>query len=287
MNNAGKRNPHIKEISPFLAQFKRVDSFPTGNESNQELNKTQTKTDSIIAAFGRKLKSEIKTGLRARIDTYEIAAECIDNKYSKEEIKTSWESHFSDELIKEVCTNILQKFIQTISAEMEEMSRQLSFILESDADFEGFEADSLPWGDILKVGGILTGIGGVILIACSFPILGAIVGIIGGLGALIAKIFKTRGTKIRELQEKLDESFEENIENLTERFREHCQKNVYPLIRGKLNDAISSQEDLLKICDDFLQLNQKLSEIAEDNRKKLGPHIKQLVSEQKMLLRTN
>ncbi|MBR4490299.1 hypothetical protein IKP13_06660, partial [bacterium] len=155
---------------------------------------------------------------------------------------------------------------------------------ESEADFEGFEADSLPWGDILKVGGILTGIGGIILMMCSFPILGAIVGFLGALGALIARIFKSRETRIRELKEKLDESLNENVENLTENFREHCKKNVYPVIRGKLNDAVSSQKALLKICDDFLQLNQNLSEIAEDNRKKLGPHIRQLISKQKALL---
>ena len=251
------------------------------------LKKTKTKTDSIIASFGRKLESEFRTELRARIDTYEIAERCIDNKYRKEEIKRYWESHFSDEMIKEVCTIILQKFIQTISAEMEEMSRQLSFILESDADFEGFEADSLPWGDVMKVGGILTGIGGVILMACGFPILGAVVGIIGGLGALLAKLFKSRGTKIRELQERLDVSLNDCIETLTEQFREHCKTRIYPVIRGKLNKAISSQEELLKICNDFSLLNQKLSEIAEDNRKKLGPHIKQLVSEQKTMLGRN
>ncbi|MBR4490628.1 GTPase domain-containing protein, partial [bacterium] len=76
------------------------------------LNKTKTKTDSIIASFGRKLESEFRAELRARIDTYEIAEECIDNKYSKETIKSVWESQFTEEMIKEVCSNILQRFIQ-------------------------------------------------------------------------------------------------------------------------------------------------------------------------------
>lgn len=251
------------------------------------IRKTKKKIDGIINSFGRKLESELRSEFRARIDTHDIAETCIDCKYSKEEIKRFWESQFSDELVKEVSTGILQTLIQKISAEMEEMSRQLSFIMETDAEFDGFEANTLPWEDILRVGGILAGIGSMVAF---FFFSGPVGWVLGGISivlSLLAGIFKRRETKIRELKEKLDDSFDENIKSLAEHLREHCKKNVYPIIRGNLNHAISAQEELLKICDDFLVLNQELDKIAKENQKKLAPHIKQLISEQKALLARN
>lgn len=256
------------------------------------LQKTQKKTESIFSAFNGKLYSEINSELRARINTFDIAVRFVDFKYNGERVKRYWESLFTDELIKEISSTILQKLDQDISAEVEEMSRQLAFIMETDAHFEGFGGGSLPWEDILNIGGILTGIGSAIAFFFSGPVGWALAGasLLAWLIKIVGKLFgwlKSRETKISEMKEKLDKDFEQKIQTLTESLREHCQKSVFPAIQGKFVNAISVQKELLKICDEFLTLNQKFFEIAEDNRKKLAPHIKQLISEQKALLGRN
>ena len=258
----------------------------------ERFQKTLEKTDNIFSSFSRKIDSEIRSKLRARINTYKIAERCIDCKYNDTSVKDYWESRFKGELQSEIVSTILQKLQQDISAEVEEMSRQLAFILETDAHFGGFEMDSLPWEDILNIGGIVAGIGSAIAFFFSGPVGWALAGV--SLLAWILKkfgkfvgLFKSREKKISDLKEKLDQDLEEKIQKLAEKLKEHCQKKVFPTIRGKIKDAVSTQEELLEICNDFLRLNQRFSEIAEDNREKLGPHIRQLISEQKTLLDRN
>lgn len=253
------------------------------NDVLELLRKTKTKTDGIITKFGRNLKSRLEDELRDKIDTYFIAGLCIDAGCDESGINSMWKAEFTEERIKDACKKVLQDFTQDISNEMEKMSRQLSFILETDADFEGFEANALPWKEIFQVGGLLAGIGSAIAFFFSGP-WGWALGGIAFAFSLISKLFSSRESKIQKLKKQLDESFDKHIEVLAEHLREHCKKKVYPIIREKLNHAIAAQEELLKICDDFLRLNQKLDEIAEENQKKLAPHIKQLISEQKVLL---
>lgn len=249
------------------------------------IRKTKQKIENKISSFTRKLESELRTRFRDRVNTYSFAERCIDHDYDKSTIQFLWGSYFSEENIKEVAGEILTDFSRTISEELEEMSRQLDFILETNEDFEGVGASILPWKEVFRIGGILTGIGGFIAAFFSGP-LGWVLGGLSVLFTILSKLFSSREKRIQKLKRQLDESFDRNIEDLSDHLREHCKKNVFPVIRSNLNLAISTQEELLKICDDFLGLNQKLDEIAEENRKKLASHIRQLIKEQKALLGT-
>ena len=243
--------------------------------------KTKQKVERCISSFKDSLRSKISSEARELIDTYDIAETCIEYKYSKDRIQSYWNSELQEKL-PSIPEKVLQDFIEEIREIMEEMSRQVEFIVETNADFSGLEAYAMPWADIMKFGGVASGLlataaafgwipGGGWAIA-GLALLGAALGFLAGL-------FKSKATKIRELQEKFDNCLDEATCSLSDQVLQVCNAQVFPSILGKIDASVKAQQALIHICREFDGLNQSLFQTASENRKKLAEREAHLQSE--------
>jgi|GEM_PF-5276726 len=277
------REYFISQVEYFAQKNSRpIDSCLKQTEQVLKLiRKTKQKVERCIASFKDSLGIMIATEARELIDTYDIAETCIENKYGKDTIQGLWNSELQEKL-PSVPEKVLQNFMAEIREILEEMSRQVEFIIETNADFSGLEAYSLPWADIMKFGGITSGLlataaafgwipGGGWAVA-GLALLGAALGFIAGL-------FKSKATKIRELEEKFDECLDEAISSLAGQVLKVCEEQVFPSILGKIDEAVNAQQALIHICRAFADLNQSLFRTASENREKLAEREARLLSD--------
>ena len=90
--------------------------------------------------------------------------------------------------------------------------------------------------------------------------------------SFLAGIFKSKATKIRELEEKFDEQLDRAAGSLAGQLLKFCGEQVFPSILGKIDAAAEAQQALIHICREFADLNQALFRIASENREKLAEH---------------
>lgn len=277
------REYFISQVDFFARENSRsIESCMKQTEQVLKLiQKTKQKVENCISSFKNSLRSKISSEARELIDTYDIAETCIENKYNKDTIQSVWNSELKEKL-PSVPNKVLQDFIEEIREIMEEMSRQVEFIVETNADFSGLEAYDMPWKDIMNIGGIASGLlataaafgwipGGGWAIA-GLALLGAALGFLAGL-------FKSKATKIRELKEKFDNSLDEATGSLADQVLHVCNEKVFPSILGKINASLKAQQALIHICREFDGLNQSLFRTASENRKKLAEREASLRSE--------
>ena len=274
------REYFISQIRMFAEKNKiQIDSCT--NQTTQVLKlilKTQTLVERRIKIFSDNLHSSIQTVVYSRIDTYEIAYECIDNKYSKGTIQAVWEREMQEKL-PVVPNEVLGEFISEIRDVMVEMMRQVDFVVETNTDFDGNEAYSLPWSDFMKAGSIVSGLVGFAAALSWIPGGGWLVGGMALLAAglsFLAGLFKSKETKIRELQEKLDECLEQVIDSMAGRVLQFCEEDVFPSIRATFDVSISTQKSLLRICEQFAEKNKILKATADENQTRMEERVNEL-----------
>lgn len=87
---------------------------------------------------------------------------------------------------------------------------------------------------------------------------------------------KVKQKKIRELQEKLDDSLADCCNNISEQLETYMEDNVFRKIREIMSVMKKSQSDMLNLCNRFLSLNQSLLEQAEKNDRYLARRVREL-----------
>ncbi len=88
--------------------------------------------------------------------------------------------------------------------------------------------------------------------------------------------FKSKTTKIRELQEKLDSGLNNCIETLAKSMRGKCESELFPRIYAQYDAMLALQTGMLDMCKRFQAENRKLLDIAERNRKLMTKRIKEI-----------
>lgn len=251
------------------------------NQAQQVRNlilKTRKKVERRIKTFCDNLRSDIQTEACGVIDTYEIAYECIDGKYGKERIQSVWRSELQEKL-PGIPGRVLERFISEVRNVMDEMSREINFVVESTASFDGMEAYALPWAGLMKTGSFAAGLVGT---AAAFGWIPGGGWLIGGMAllaagfAFLAGLFKSKETKIRELQEKLDDSLSQAIDSLAQQIRQHCDEEVFPRIRAIFDTSLGTQDALLAICERFSEKNNALVATADENQVRMETREKEL-----------
>ena len=247
-----------------------------------QIMKTKQKVERRIASFRGSVRSGIMPLARKLIDTYDIAAACIENKYSRKQIQSLWRRELQSKL-PAVPETALRDFMAEIHELLEEMPRQFKFVVETHADFSGLEAYSLPWADILKVGSVVSGLAATVAAIwwISHPVgLGVVIaGALGGVALhVFARFFKSKTTKIRELEAKFNEQLDKAAGSLAGQLLRVCEVQVFPSILGKIDGAVDAQRALADICRAFADLNQSLFRIAAENREKLAERESRLLA---------
>ena len=241
------------------------------------LRKEKARIERKIKAFDERILADVQLEARSRIDTYDIAYECIDEKYSKSEIQERWQNVLTSEL-SDIPEAVIEPFLDEIKDDIASLLEQINFI-EQNTSFEGMEAYSAPWKDLLRGGSLVAGLVGFAATVGWIPGGGWVIGGAAALGAIflaIAGLFKSKETKIRELQEKFDSSLQDAVDDLEKQIRNYCAEKIYPEIREKIDEIISTQQTLIKISQEFGKLNQLFFDNANENEKKLKKRILEL-----------
>ncbi|MDO5320380.1 MAG: hypothetical protein Q4G65_17270 [bacterium] len=228
-------------------------------------------------AFSNVIRSKLETAAKVEIDTYSIAYRAIDDGWSKDTISESWKGRL-EEVMPKLPGPIVEEFLSEVKDEFEELMKDFDFIHDtyiSDDD----TSYSLPWSDMFKVGGFVAG-------CLSFAaMVGWIPGggwVVGGLAALaavlgiIAGFFKSKTTKVRELQEKLDSGLSNCVDSVAASMKEKCETEIFPRIFSQYDAMLSLQNGMLEMCQCFLAENQKLLDAANRNRQQMEKRLKEI-----------
>ena len=250
----------------------------TSKEILSKIEKTKKSIESKFDNFEDKLSSLILVSAKDVIDTHEFATRCIEDKYSKDAISNSWANMLESEL-KEIPGKVFKEFMSTIKDQLEELANQVNFIYAQNDSFGGFEADSLPWQGMFKIGGFVAGFFGFAAAVGCIPGGGWAVGALAVLAAVLSwfvGLFKSKTTKIRELAEKLDESLNKCTYEIAEQIRQEAVLQTREKLFSLLDNMIKSQEQMISIASKFKQLNDLLFAAANSNKEKMEARLNEL-----------
>ena len=230
--------------------------------------------------FAKSIPSKLEMAAKAEIDTYDIAYKAIDQGWGKDTISETWKQKLED-VIPRLPGPIVEEFLNEVKDEFSELMKGFDFIRDtyiSDDD----TSYSLPWGDLFKVGGFVAG-------CLSFAAtVGWIPGggwVAGGLALLAAAFatfagwFKSKTTKIHELQEKLNSGLIRCIDSVSKSMVGKCEAEMFPRIFDQYDAMLSLQNSMLKMCQRFQAENQGLLDTAERNRQLMENRIRELRGE--------
>lgn len=277
------RGKYISIVSEFAKKNQGpIDCCLEKVQKVYELSRKEKKRiEQKIKAFDERISTDVLMEARSRIDTYDIAYECIDEKYSKSVIQERWQTALICAL-SDVPEAVITPFLNEIKKDITSLWEQIDFIndiFEQDTSFEGMEAYSAPWKDLLRGGSLVASL---VTFAASvgwIPGGGWVVGGAAALGAVllaVASFFKSKETKIRELQEKFDSSLQNAVNDLDNQIRNYCAEKIYPEILKKFDEIIGTQRTLIEIAQEFGKLNQLFFDNANENEKKLKQRIQEL-----------
>ena len=262
-----------KNRMPLEANRDKIDRV------HRQIVRAVKKIEDLMRNHDRALGQRVRSLARDRVDTYDFASDCIEYKYSKESIKSLWQDKLGE--LKGIPEEIMSEFAADMKSIVSELEKNIDFEVGGDG-FDGYEIQS-DFSGVLKGAGLVSGIAAtcVTVAACfvTIPFAGWIAGglaILGAVFAWIAGLFKSKATKIRELQEKLDESLESCCGNIENQIREYWTNEVFAKIRANMQLAEKSQTGLLDLCSNFLALNDRLSGDIDECRNYLSQRADQL-----------
>ena len=273
------REYFISNIEKFAGEYverikKSVDSW------QQMVNKTKASKKRVTNKanmFARSIPSKLEMAAKAEIDTYDIAYRAIEQGWSKDTISETWKRKLED-VFPKLPGPIVEEFLNEVKDEFSELMKgfdfiQATYISDDDTSY------SLPWSDMFKVGSFVAGCFSFAAAVGWIPGGGWVVGGLAALAAVLSMIagwFKSKTTKIRELQEKLDDGLENCIDSIAKSMIDKCESEMFPRIFGQYDAMLSLQKGMLKMCQRFQSENQGLLDIAEHNRKLMEDKIKEM-----------
>ena len=276
------REYFISSIEKFAGGYverisKSVDSW------QQIVDKTTASKRRVMKKanmFAKSIPSKLEMAAKAEIDTYDIACRAIDEGWRKDTISETWKRKLED-VIPRLPGPIVDEFLNEVKDEFSELMKGFDFIRDtyiSDDD----TSYTLPWGDLFKVGSLVTGCLSFAATVGWIPGGGWVAGGLALLAAALATIagwFKSKTTKIRELQEKLDSGLERCIVSVAESMVGKCEAEMFPRIFNQYDAMLSLQKGMLIMCQRFQAENQGLLDTAERNRKLMEERIREMRGE--------
>jgi len=250
------------------------------NNWSQIVDKTEKSLAKVrrqSAVFASSIHDKLDVAAKASIDTYAIAYDCIEYGLGKGELKDRWENTLK-EVMPTLPGPIVEEFLGEVQGELESLMADFDFIRHtyfSDDD----TAYSLPWGDMFKIGGFVSGCLATAALVGWIPGGGWVVGGLAVLGAalgFLAGLFKSKTTKIRELKEKFDASLDNCVSAVSASVREKCERELFVAIFRKYESMLHLQKGMREMCEEFGKLNGKLLSCAEDNRCQMRRRITEL-----------
>lgn len=125
-----------------------------------------------------------------------------------------------DERLKNVFQQSSEKFQAEIQEILEEVGSELELLVKlKGGDFKLIQQDSNSFKNLLRIGGGIMGVAGVVLTFFAPPI-GIAIGIVGTAISFVSGLFKSKDDKKREAAEKISDS-------LTSQLNDYQQKTLY------------------------------------------------------------
>lgn len=155
----------------------------------------------------------------------EIRQFSIDNwNVDETTLNMKWEKKFKslnfDERLRNVFQQSSEKFQAEIQEILEEVGSELELLVKlKGGDFKLIQQDSNSFKNLLRIGGGIMGVAGVVLTFFAPPI-GIAIGIVGTAISFVSGLFKSKDDKKREAAEKISDS-------LTSQLNDYQQKTLY------------------------------------------------------------
>lgn len=273
------REYFISNIREFADRYvekidKSVDFWRQAVEKTEASKRRMAKKAGM---FAESIPSKLETAAKTEIDTYDIASSAIYQGWGKDEISEKWRQKL-EAVIPKLPAPIVEGFLKVVDEEFSELMKGFDFIRDtyiSDDD----TSYSLPWNDMFRVGGFVAGCFSFAAAVGWIPGGGWVAGGLAALAAVFAMLagfFKSKTTKIRELQEKLDRGLGSCIDAVAKSVVGKCEAEMFPRIFAQYNAMISLQKDMLDMCQSFQSENQVLLDTAERNRKLMEEKIREI-----------
>ncbi|MCQ2352434.1 MAG: GTPase domain-containing protein [Victivallaceae bacterium] len=242
------------------------------------ISQTDKKIQKLKTRYIQELPERVLNLARECIDTYDYAYDCIEYGRSKDAIRTGWENKLED--LNEIPEIVIHELLDDIQNIVKDLNENIGFELSTENQFDGYEIQT-DLRDFFKVSGLLAG-GVATTLTCLAALNiwnpgGWIIGGFAGLGILfswIGGIIKSKTSKIRELQKKLDKSLESCSSALAEHLTQCLNDTIFNTIHQKMEFMKQAQKDMLKINDKFLKLNDSLLNQADKHEQYLAQRIK-------------
>jgi len=276
------REYFINTIEKFAGGYiERIDkSVDFWRQTVDKTNASKKRIMKKVNMFAGSIPSKLEMAAKAEIDTYDIAYRAIDQGWGRDTISETWKRKLED-VIPKLPGSIFDELLNEVKDELSELMKGFDFIQDtyiSDDD----TSYSLPWSDMFKVGSFVTSCLSLAMSVGWIPGGGWVAGGLAVLAAffgMIAGWFKSKTTKIRELQEKLDIGLKCCIDSVAESMVDRCKEEMFPRIFRQYDAMLTLQKGMLKMCQRFQAENQKLLDIAEHNRKLMEKRIKEIRGE--------
>lgn len=259
----------------------RIEQSKSGWEQIlKKTKKSKEKVERKANAFADSIREKVEMAAKSEIDTYSIAADAIEYDWSKDTIKETWRATLEEHMPK-LPGPIVESFIAEVKDEFSDLMRDFDFIRDTYISDDN-TAYSLPWSDMFKVGGFVAGCLSFAAVVGWIPGAGWAAAGLGVLAAALgwfAGLFKSKATKIRELQEKLDAGLDSCISSVADTMRERCEREMFPRIFAQYDAMIGLQTKMVNMCGEFKNANDKLLDIAEQNEKQMKLRIAEIEKE--------
>jgi ElaB/YqjD/DUF883 family membrane-anchored ribosome-binding protein len=177
---------------------------------------------------------------------------------------------------------LLKDFHEDVQQVMDEMLNECQFVAQCADDFSAFEA-GVDWNRWMKVGSFMAGGLFTILTAGAALnfwnpagwVMGALA-ILSTIFGFLIGLFKSKARKIADLNEKLEDSLGQACDNIAQQMEEFCEngspataereatQGPFAVLRSQFQGMLENQNQMLKVCDGFLALNDQLLKKAND-----------------------
>ncbi len=222
----------------------------------QELTKTLKKKQKTIKRDIRKAANDNREYLNLEVQTIFQEAFGKIRKFSiknwnvdETRLNMKWEKKIKslnfDERLKNVFQQSSEKFQAEIQEILEEVGSELELLVKlKGGDFKLIQQDSNSFKNLLRIGGGIMGVAGVVLTFFAPPI-GIAIGIVGTAISFVTRWFKSKEQKQREASEKISDSLRSQLDDYQYKTLQQAEQEFTKYSNSVANSINNYFEELI------------------------------------------
>lgn len=208
-----------------------------------------------------KIENSLRNLYGLDYDIRNFAERCIDNKYSKNDISSGWNSMVTNAINNADVQSIIKRVQNQVQKEFENLKNEIKTSFDAMSAISGINCDTFDWQSVCSFGALAAGL------AFCF-VAGPVGWIIGGIGALLGVLsgwFKSRESKISDLEKQLNSSYNQVISTHAAQIRSSLKEELFDKANNILAQTDEKMNKMSELLEHFVSLNHNLDEICRQN----------------------